>query len=96
MWILLPWLSVVDQSQADSSNFVVDFRQVAPLNIMFALSSSAAASFSTSIWLRGKIAVHDIIFSCFSVLYYQIRERSLTVPVPTFFPIHGRPCSSVC
>jgi hypothetical protein len=68
-WVLMPWISVVDQAQADSSTFVADFRQIAPLNIIFALSSSAAASFSTSIWLRGKISVHDVIFSCFSVVF---------------------------
>lgn len=68
VWILLPWLSFIDQSQADTtSNFVPDFRQIAPLNIFYALCSSASMAFSTSIWLRSKIAIHDIIFSCFTV-----------------------------
>lgn len=68
VWILLPWLSVIDQSQVNnSSSTTPDFRQVAPLNIFYALSASASASFATSIWIRGKISVHDVIFSCFSV-----------------------------
>ena len=92
VWVLLPWLSVVDQNQADSASYVYDFRQVAPLNIIFALSSSAAASFSTSIWLRGKIAVHDIIFSCFSVRIPLVRAQSRTVQVRTSSRTPGRPC----
>lgn len=82
----------MDQNQADSSTFVYDFRQVAPLNIIFALSSSAAASFSTSIWLRGKIAVHDVIFSCFSVLFVLTRVQLHTVQVPMCSLTPGQPC----
>lgn len=75
VWILLPWLSFIDQSQADTtSGFVPDFRQIAPLNIFYALSASASMSFSTSIWLRSKIAIHDIIFSCFTVSHDIFRE----------------------
>lgn len=62
VWILLPWLSTIDQSFS-----TLNFNQIAPLNIWYALSSSAIASFIISIWIKGKIAVHDIIFSCFSV-----------------------------
>jgi hypothetical protein len=46
---------------------VPDFRQIAPLNIIYALSTSASMTFATSIWLRGKISVHDIIFTSFTV-----------------------------
>jgi hypothetical protein len=68
VWILLPWLSVIEQSQVNIvSPTTPDFRQVAPLNIFYALSASASASFAASIWMRGKISIHDVIFSCFSV-----------------------------
>lgn len=67
LWILLPWLSVIDQSQITLTTY--DFRQVAPLNIFYALSASASASFATSILMRGKISVHDVIFSCFTVIF---------------------------
>ena len=65
VWILLPWLSVIEQSQITTR--ILDFRQIAPLNVFFALCASCCASFATSIWLRGKISVHDIVFSAFSV-----------------------------
>jgi hypothetical protein len=92
VWILLPWLSVIEQSQVTSgSSLVFDFRQVAPLNIFYALSASAAASFSTSIWIRGKISVHDVIFSCFSVSLILFRVESPMDPAPTSFPILSPP-----
>ena len=94
IWILLPWLSFIDQSQADTtSNFVPDFRQIAPLNIFYALCASASTSFSTSIWLRSKIAIHDIIFSCFTVHYDLFRELLLMGRVRMSFPILGLECS---
>lgn len=84
VWILLPWLSVIDQSQVNlTSPTAPDFRQVAPLNIIYALSASASASFATSILLRGKISVHDVIFSCFSVLISLLRELLPMDPVLT-------------
>ena len=93
IWILLPWLSFIDQSQADTtSGFVVDFRQIAPLNVYFALSTSASMAFATSIWMRGKIAVHDIIFSCWTVLILLFRVELLMGRVPMCFLIHGRLC----
>lgn len=78
VWALLPWLSVIDQSQLLSGGTVTtgtittiipDYRQVAPINVMFALCASAVGSFAMSILLHGKISVHEIIFSCFSVLF---------------------------
>jgi hypothetical protein len=86
VWILLPWLSVIEQAQVTTTAVTYDYRQVAPLNIFYALSASASASFMTSIWLRGKIAVHDVIFSCFSVLFMLLREPSLMDLAPTYSP----------
>jgi hypothetical protein len=69
VWILLPWLSVIEQAQVTTASPIYDYRQVAPLNIFYALSASASGSFITSIFLRGKIAVHDVAFGCFAVCY---------------------------
>lgn len=78
VWILLPWLSVIEQSQVNNpSSTIPDFRQVAPLNIFYALCASACSSFATSIWIRGKISVHDVLFSCFSVFFGWYRAESL-------------------
>jgi hypothetical protein len=83
VWILLPWLSVIEQAQSTTVAPTFDYRQVAPLNIFYALSASASGSFITSIYLRGKIAVHDVAFGCFSVHYSLFRGLSDTEPVPT-------------
>ena len=93
VWVLLPWLSVIDQSQL-GTNTIADFRQVAPINIMFALCASASASFATSILLHGKISVHEVIFSCFSVLVPLLRELLPTALARTCFPTPSPPCSS--
>lgn len=90
IWILLPWLSVIEQSQLNT--IFLDFRQVAPINIFYALSASASASFATSIFIRGKISVHDVIFSCFSVKIYLFRVVSLTDQAPTCSPTRSQPC----
>jgi len=72
VWVLLPWLSVIDQSQLTSAaNLLIpDFRQVAPINVILASCASACGAFAMSILLRGKISVHSIVFSCFSVSLY--------------------------
>lgn len=67
IWILLPWLSTIGQGTFNTA----DFRQVAPLNIWYALSASCCASFMTSIWIHGKISVHEIVFGCFSVIFWS-------------------------
>jgi hypothetical protein len=91
VWILLPWLSVIEQSQVNSKSVVLDFRQVAPLNIFYALSASAVSAFSTSVWIRGKISVHDVIFSCFSVIFSLYRVESLMDQVQMSFLILSQP-----
>jgi hypothetical protein len=65
VWILLPWISTIDQGQA-----AISYIQIAPLNIWYALSASAATSFAVSILIHGKISVHDVIFSSFVVKIY--------------------------
>ena len=93
VWILLPWLSVIEQSQLTTT--ALDYRQVAPLNIFYALSASASASFATSILIHGKISVHEVVFSCFSVKLNLFRALSLTDQALMSSPILSQPCSSV-
>jgi hypothetical protein len=93
VWILLPWLSTIDQSQYKITTLTqFDFRQVAPLNIWYALSASAGASFMTSVWIHGKISVHDVIFSCFSVTKYLSRVLLLMDPHQMCFLMHFQQC----
>lgn len=91
VWILLPWLSVIEQSQVNVVSPTIDYRQVAPINIIYALCASASAAFATSIWIRGKISVHDIIFSCFAVVYLLFRVLLLMDRVLMSSPIPSQP-----
>lgn len=89
VWILLPWLSTIGQSTS-----TLNFNQIAPLNIWYALSASAVASFCCSIWIHGKISVHDIVFSSFSVHLNLRRVPSHMARLPTSSPILGQLFSS--
>jgi len=92
VWILIPWLSVIEQSQHVQTLIQLDFRQIAPLNVFFALSASCCASFATSIFFHGKISVHDIVFSAFSVHINLFREVLLMEPAQTSSQIHSQLC----
>ena len=93
VWILMPWLSVIEQSQITIvAATKVDYRQVAPMNVLFALASSSSAAFFTSVWMRGKIAIHDVTYACFSVLIFIFREPLLMVQALTCSLILSQGC----
>lgn len=62
----MPFLSSVNMLYGDPTSNST-YLQPATLNTWFALSASASSTFAVTILLGKKIAVHDVVFSSFSV-----------------------------
>lgn len=77
VWLFLPILSCLNTLYdvnygADSTTFLTP----SILNLWFALSASCTMSFCVSILLGRKIHPHDIVFSSFSVKFYNYLGRN--------------------